>query len=44
MTMETSELFKATTVGSISVKNRIVMNPMTRCRAIGNIPNDLMAT
>jgi N-ethylmaleimide reductase len=24
--------------------NRIVMAPMTRCRAIGNVPNDLMAT
>jgi N-ethylmaleimide reductase len=30
-------------VGSIEVKNRIVMSPMTRCRAIGNIPNELMA-
>ncbi len=26
------------------MKNRIVMSPMTRSRAIGNIPNDLMAT
>ena len=25
------------------MKNRIVMAPMTRCRAIGNIPNELMA-
>jgi len=38
-----SELFTAMTVGSIAVKNRIVMAPMTRCRAIGNIANDLMA-
>jgi N-ethylmaleimide reductase len=30
-------------VGSIALKNRIVMAPMTRCRAIENIPNDLMA-
>jgi N-ethylmaleimide reductase len=29
---------------SLKLKNRIVMAPMTRCRAIGNIPNDLMAT
>jgi N-ethylmaleimide reductase len=31
-------------VGSIEVKNRVVMAPMTRCRAIGNVPNALMAT
>ena len=30
-------------VGAIEVENRIVMAPMTRCRAIGNIPNSLMA-
>ncbi len=29
--------------GSLELKNRIAMSPMTRCRAIGNIPNDLMA-
>ena len=29
--------------GSVRVQNRIVMAPMTRCRAIGNLPNDLMA-
>lgn len=29
--------------GSLSLKNRIVMAPMTRSRAIENIPNDLMA-
>jgi 2,4-dienoyl-CoA reductase-like NADH-dependent reductase (Old Yellow Enzyme family) len=27
----------------MELKNRIVMSPMTRCRAIGNIPNELMA-
>ena len=27
-----------------NLKNHIVMAPMTRSRAIGNIPNDLMAT
>ncbi len=27
----------------MEVENRIVMAPMTRCRAIGNIPNSLMA-
>jgi N-ethylmaleimide reductase len=30
-------------VGALEVENRIVMAPMTRCRAIGNIPNKLMA-
>ena len=30
-------------LGKINLKNRIVMSPMTRSRAIGNIPNDLMA-
>jgi len=30
-------------VAAIEVENRIVMAPMTRCRAIGNIPNKLMA-
>jgi N-ethylmaleimide reductase len=30
-------------IGSVEVKNRVVMSPMTRCRAIGNIPNELMA-
>lgn len=29
--------------GSVKVQNRVVMSPMTRCRAIGNLPNDLMA-
>jgi len=28
---------------SLQLKNRVVMAPMTRSRAIGNIPNDLMA-
>ena len=37
------KLFNSAKVGTIELKNRIVMAPMTRCRAIGNIPNDLMA-
>lgn len=41
--MKTHELFTPKKVGSIALKNRIVMAPMTRCRAIENIPNDLMA-
>lgn len=31
-------------LGSITLSNRIVMAPMTRSRAIGNVPNPLMAT
>lgn len=41
--METSKLFEPIKVGVIELKNHIVMSPMTRCRAIGNVPNDLMA-
>lgn len=36
-------LFSPKKVGSIEVKNRIVMSPMTRCRALDNVPNVLMA-
>lgn len=41
--MEQNKLFTPATFGLTDVKNRIAMAPMTRCRAIGNIPNDLMA-
>ncbi len=41
--MKTYELFTPTKIGSSLLKNRIVMAPMTRCRAIENIPNALMA-
>jgi N-ethylmaleimide reductase len=37
------QLFTPATVGAITLKNRVVMSPMTRSRAIGNVPNDLMA-
>ena len=37
-------LYSAYTLGSNKLKNRIVMAPMTRSRAIDNIPNDLMVT
>lgn len=37
-------LFEKTKTSSLSLKNRMVMAPMTRARAIDNIPNDLMAT
>jgi N-ethylmaleimide reductase len=41
--MESNKLLTPETIGSIKVDNRVVMAPMTRCRAIGNIPNSLMA-
>lgn len=37
-----STLFTPTQFGSLSLKNRIVMAPLTRSRAIGNLPNALM--
>jgi N-ethylmaleimide reductase len=40
--MENS-LFSEYKLGRIKLKNRIVMAPMTRSRAVNNIPNDLMA-
>ena len=36
-------LFQEFTLGSLSLRNRSVMAPMTRSRAIGNVPNELMA-
>lgn len=41
--MNQYKLLTPATLGSIELNNHIVMSPMTRCRAIGNIPNDLMA-
>ncbi len=38
-----SLLFSKTTLGSLPLQNHLVMSPMTRNRAIGNIPNELMA-
>ena len=37
------KLFSSTDLGTLSLKNRIVMAPMTRNRAPGNVPNELMA-
>lgn len=42
--MNKNKLFTPAKVGSTEIKNRIVMAPMTRCRAIANEPNDLMAS
>lgn len=36
------KLLESYKLGEVSLKNRIVMAPMTRCRAINNIPNELM--
>ena len=41
--MKTYQLFTPQIVGSIALRNRIVMAPLTRSRAINNIPNELMA-
>jgi len=38
------KLIEPTTVGALNVPNRVVMAPMTRNRAPGTIPTDLMAT
>jgi N-ethylmaleimide reductase len=37
-------LFIPATLGKLQLKNRIVMAPLTRSRAIGNVPNELMGT
>ena len=36
-------LFTPARLGPLSLPNRIVMAPMTRSRALGNVPNELMA-
>ena len=41
--MEEYKLFEPTKLGQLELKNHVVMAPMTRSRAIGNVPNDLMA-
>jgi N-ethylmaleimide reductase len=41
--MNNAMLMNPYTLGGIDLKNRIVMAPMTRSRAIGNIPSRLMA-
>ncbi len=38
----TQRLFTPYSLGPITLKNRIVMAPLTRSRALGNQPNDLM--
>jgi N-ethylmaleimide reductase len=41
--MSKYKLFTAAKLGKLALSNHMVMAPMTRCRAIGNVPNDLMA-
>jgi N-ethylmaleimide reductase len=41
--MKEGKLFSSYTLGQQTLKNRIVMAPMTRSRAINNIPNSLIA-
>jgi N-ethylmaleimide reductase len=41
--MKELKLFTPYKVGEVDIANRVVMAPMTRCRAIGNIPNELIA-
>jgi N-ethylmaleimide reductase len=38
-----SKLFSKTVVGPLALQNHLVMSPLTRSRATGNIPNALMA-
>jgi N-ethylmaleimide reductase len=38
------KLFQPFTLGALQLKNHVVMAPMTRSRALNNLPNDLMAT
>lgn len=43
MSMKEYRLLTPYRLGKNDLKNRVVMSPMTRSRALGNIPNDLMA-
>lgn len=38
----TQTLFTPITLGKLQLKNRVVMAPMTRCRATGNVANELI--
>ena len=38
-----SLLFSETGLGPLTLQNHLVIAPMTRSRATGNIPNELMA-
>lgn len=38
----TARLFEPIQLGAVTLANRVVMAPLTRSRALGNLPNDLM--
>jgi N-ethylmaleimide reductase len=43
--MSTAALFSPVTLGALALPNRIVMAPLTRCRAdVNHVPTDLMVT
>ena len=37
-----TSLLEKSTLATLSLQNRFVMSPLTRCRALGNVPTDLM--
>ncbi len=39
----THKAFEPAKLGSLTLANHIVMAPMTRSRALGNVPNEMMA-
>jgi len=41
--MKANKLFTPEKLESLDLKNHVVMAPMTRCRATGNLPNERMA-
>jgi len=43
LTKSASKLFSPVVLGALELKNRLVMAPLTRSRAMDNIPNALMA-
>ena len=38
-----SDIYSKSDIGTLTLQNRLVMAPMTRCRATDNVPNELMA-
>ena len=44
MTVATTvvDLFGPTNLGSATLQNHVVLSPLTRSRATGNVPNELM--
>lgn len=43
MPTDTAPLFEPVQLGELTLSNRFIMAPLTRCRAINHMPNDLMA-